>query len=236
MRHGTWLFEGCERDFPRSRKKFGDSPRIEPANTLRATWRIMRALFLFAAFLLSGKTLGEFPAEASAPAYGDTTTAVLFDFSRPVPEPFWGTLQDELDRNAAPVSPERSIRWIKRQQFQKGMEFPEVVQVRLRGHCNADMPTGEQSASGPLGWVYLYTGDGEIQPIAYVDCDRIAQTLERELRGTSSKERQQKLARAIARVVAHELMHIFTQSTRHSPRGLQRAYLSSRELTNEGLL
>lgn len=196
----------------------------------------MRTLLLFAGLLLSSKTLNGDPARALSPASLPPTTAVLFDFSGPVSEPFWERLQGELDQNAAPVAPERSIRWMKRQQFQKGLEFPEVVQVRLEGHCNADQPTGQQVAGGALGWVYRYTINGEIQPIAYVDCDQIAQALERELRGMSSRGRQQKFARAISRVVAHELTHIFSQNAHHSPRGLQRAHLSATELTSEGML
>jgi len=53
---------------------------------------------------------------------------------------------------------------MKRQQFQKGMEFPEVVQVRLRGHCNADQPNGQQ-VRWRFGLVYMYTINGEIQPL-----------------------------------------------------------------------
>jgi hypothetical protein len=107
------------------------------------------------------------------------------------------------------------------------------VQVRLRGHCKAELTAGWQFADGPLGWVYM-TKEG-IQPIAYVNCDRIGQTLEHELRGMSFRERQQKFARAISRVVAHELTHIFTQRAKHSSSGLQRAYLTAGELTKEGL-
>jgi len=191
----------------------------------------MRALILFAALVLPGTTSSGMPKQSSTEASSHPTTAVLFDFSKPVPASFWEVLNSELDRNTAPVWSERSMTWMKREQFQKGMEYPEVVQVRLRGHCNADLPASRQFAGGPLGWVYLYTVNGEIQPIAYLNCDEIAQTLERELRGAASRERQQKFARAISRVVAHELNHIFLQSAKHSPSGLQRAYLTAGELT-----
>ena len=234
MRRGSEFFTRNERGFFHlgsfSGKKFDDSSRIEPPAALRAGWGIMRALILFVALLFSTKTLSGMPKQASA-ADSPATTAVLFDFSRSVPEPFWVALKGELEQNTASVWPERSMTWMKRQQLQKGMEYPEVVQVRLRGHCNADLPTGRQLTGRPLGWVYMYTIDGEIQPIAYVDCDQIAQTLERELRGTSSRDHQQKFARAISRVVAHELTHIFQQSAKHSPSGLQRAYLTPGELT-----
>jgi len=190
----------------------------------------MRALLLFAALFLFGRNLNAAPAHQSSPA----TTAVLFDFSRPVPEPFWEDLKGELEQNTAPVWPERSITWMKRQQFQKGMEYSEVVQVRLQGRCKADLTIDRQFAEGPLGWVYMF--GGEIQPVVYVNCDRIGQTLERDLRGMNSRERQQKFVRAISHVVGHELTHIFLQSAKHSSSGLQRAYLTPRELVKEGLI
>lgn len=161
-------------------------------------------------------------------------TGVLFEFSRPVPETLWQALQEELDRTTAPAWPERSLQWMKREEFHGGMEYPEIIQVRLQGHCQADLTTDWQFADGPLGWVYR-TG-GEIQPVVYVNCDRIGQLLERELRGTNPKQRQRKFARAIARVVAHELGHIFRQSAKHGSSGLQRAYLTPAELVKEGSL
>ena len=238
MRNNAWFFESYERDASPSRKKFDDSARIEAAPRVCPKWRIMRALLLFVALLLTGKTSSEMPAQvsssATSPASSDRTTAVLFEFQEPVSEPIWEGLKNELDRNAAPAWPERPMIWMKRQQFQKTMEYPDVVQVRLHGHCKAQLTTDWQFADGPLGWVYM-TKEG-IQPIAYVNCDRIGQTLEHEFRGMNFRERQQKFARAISRVVAHELTHIFSQRAKHSSSGLQRAYLTAGELTKEGLL
>src|SRR5215475_12528756 len=218
------------------RKKFGDSGRIEGGSALWQKWRTMRALILFATLILCcGRAVAKpRPSAAPAPSVSPTPTAVLFEFSAPVSEPFWEELKGELDQNAAPISPERSMRWMKRQQFREGSEYPEVVQVRLRGHCNADLRADWQFADGPLGWVYMV--GGEIQPVAYVDCDRIGQTLEHQIRGKNAKERQQEFARAVSRVVAHELTHIFQQSQKHSSNGLQRAHLTAVELTKEGAL
>src|SRR5437870_6019646 len=234
MRNNAWLFESCGRDHSPARKKFDDSARIETGSPVCAKWHIMRALILFVASLLTGKTSSEMPAQASSPGSPDATTAVLFEYQGPVSEPVWEELKNELDRNAASAWLDRPMIWMKRQQFQKNMEYPDVVQVRLRGHCKAELAADWQFSEGPLGWVYM-TKDG-IQPIAYVNCDRIGQTLEREFRGMSYRERQQKFARAISRVVAHELTHIFTQRAKHSSGGLQRAYLSAGELAKEGLL
>jgi hypothetical protein len=236
MRYSPQFQARCEQDNSSQRKKFDDSARIEHGSVRRQECRMMRVLFICAGLLFCGGTLEAKPRASAAPvpSVSPTPTAVLFEFSHAVSEPFWEELKVELDQNAAPISPERAMTWMKRQQFRDGMEYPEVVQVRLRGHCNADLRADWQYADGPLGWVYLI--GGEIQPIAYVDCDRIGQTLERQIRGKSTKERQQEFARAVSRVVAHELTHVFQQSRKHSSNGLQRAYLTALELTKEGAL
>jgi len=230
MRHGAWLGKRSEWESAPPRKDFADSCRIEAAVPHCPQWGMMRRLVLFGAVLLSGVNLAAAP-KSSSPG---VNTAVLFDFSTPVPKPFWEALKSELDLNAASIWPERSLDWMKRQELQEGMEFPEVIQVRLLGHCKADRTAGWQFADGPLGWVYRI--DGEIQPVAYVNCDRIGQALARELRGKNPKERQQEFARAISRVVAHELTHIFLQSAKHSRRGLERARLTPSELIRGGML
>jgi hypothetical protein len=229
MGHGPVFGTGFERE------KFDVFTRIECSTALWQKWRTMRALFLFLGLLFCSGTLDAKPRPAVlSPSVLPAPTAVLFEFSRPVSEPFWEELKNALDQNATRISPEHSMTWMKRKEFRDGMEYPEVVQVRLRGHCNADLRADWLYADGPLGWVYLI--GGEIQPVAYVDCDRIGQTLEHQIRGRNAKERQREFARAVSRVVAHELTHIFQQSQRHTSSGLQRAYLTAVELTKEGAL
>jgi hypothetical protein len=90
------------------------------------------------------------------------------------------------------------------------------------------MEATAQAAAGPVGWVYLV--DGQILPFVFIDCDRTARALWPELRGRTSSERRQKMARAISRMVAHELTHIVTQNPNHSPAGVQKAHLRAGEL------
>src|SRR5438105_9030068 len=107
MRNNAWLFESYKQDASACRKKFDDSARIETSSPVCAKWRIMRAPILFMALLFTGKTSSEMPTQASSPASSGRTTAVLFEFQEPVPEPIWEGLKNELGRNAAPAWPER---------------------------------------------------------------------------------------------------------------------------------
>src|SRR2546430_16458565 len=102
MRSNAWLFESCGRDHSPARKKFDDSARIETGSPVCAKWRIMRALILFMALLFTGEASSGMPAQASAPASSDRTTAVLFEVQEPGAEPNWGELKNELDRNPEP--------------------------------------------------------------------------------------------------------------------------------------
>jgi hypothetical protein len=163
-----------------------------------------------------------------------TDTVVLLDFSSTVPEYFWEVLKAELHRSEIAARPLASsqILWIRKDQFRKGMDFPEILQVSVKGDC---MPVEQNHdvAPGPLGWVYQ-VGD-EIQPFAFVNCNRIAYFLAREMRGQTRNEQQNKMARAIARIIIHELTHILTQNIQHTNSGLQRSFLTQAELLRDDL-
>jgi hypothetical protein len=171
---------------------------------------------------LGGKTL------VMALAFVFAAAAVLLDFSQPVPESSWQILKIELARTEIATLPQESTLWAKREQFYQDMQAGEIFQVRLNGDCGAGMEAAEHPVPGPLGWVYLV--DGQILPFVFIDCDRIARALWPELRGRTPAERRQKMARAISRVVSHELTHIITQNPNHLPAGAQKGHLTPDEL------
>lgn len=156
------------------------------------------------------------------------SAAMLLDFSEPLPENNWHILKAELERTEITTLPKESTRWVKREQFFQDMQAGEIFQVHLKGECGAGVDALEHPAPGPLGWVYQV--DGRILPFVFVDCDRIAHALWPELRGRTPAERRQKMARAISRVVTHELTHIVTQDPGHLPAGVQKAHLRPDEL------
>ena len=74
---------------------------------------------------------------------------------------------------------------------------------------------------------------GTIQPFISIDCTRIAEVLRPAAAGLSKQGRQYMMDQAIAHVLIHEWIHIATQSTRHSSRGISQAYLSVNDLIEE---
>lgn len=185
-------------------------------------------LLLWSAVIASLIVFTEIASAAGPPDTRAARTAVLLDLSSSVPESFWKALEAELERPEITKSLEGPIVWMKREQFQKGMEFPEVFQVRLEGDCAGTGPGADDIAAGPLGWVYVISD--QIQPFVFVNCNRVGQALRHALRNEPRAERRQKMARAIARIIAHELNHIVTQDTGHTGIGLQKAYLTPADL------
>lgn len=156
-------------------------------------------------------------------------TLVIVDFPSPSCNGLWPALKSELERSEAPKLLPGSALWITRDEFQKGMEFKRGYQILLRGDCRMAAPSGSQGQRrGPLGWVSKV--NDQIQPFVYVDCDRVAQMLHRDLRDKTTAERRRILARAISRIVVHEMTHIVTQSSLHDASGLRKAHVTSSDL------
>src|SRR5208282_1407546 len=152
-------------------------------------------------------------------------TLVIVDFPTPACAALWPALQSEFEQSKAPELLGGSVVWMTRDQFHEGMEFRLIYEIKLRGDCKLDAPSDNQVATGtPLGWVFMV--NGHIQPFVYVDCDRLVQMLYRELRNKPIAECRRILARAISRIIVHEMTHIVTQSPRHAKSGLQRSHVT----------
>jgi hypothetical protein len=167
-----------------------------------------------------------FAAQQPAEAYD---TVVIVDFPSPSSSGFWPVLKSELERSETPKLLTGPALWIKRDEFQKGMEFKRAYQVLLHGDCRMAAPSGSQNQPrSPLGWVFLV--NDQIQPFVYVDCDRVRHMLHGDLRDKTAAEGRRILARAISRIIVHEMTHIVTQSSLHARSGLQKAQVSSSDL------
>jgi len=167
-----------------------------------------------------------FAAQQPAEAYD---TVVIVDFPSPSSSGFWPVLKSELERSETPKLLTASALWITRDEFQKGMESKHGYEILLHGDCRmAASGASRNPPRGPLGWVLMV--NGQIQPFVHVDCDRVRQMLHRELRDKTIAERRRILARAVSRIVVHEMTHIVTQSPLHGASGLEKARVSSSDL------
>ena len=85
--------------------------------------------------------------------------------------------------------------------------------------------------SGDLGW--SYSRDGHVTPFTDVDCDRVRQFINSAVVHTKWADRDVILGRALGRVLAHELYHIFADSRQHARNGLAKAFFTPRDLLSD---
>jgi hypothetical protein len=102
-----------------------------------------------------------------------------------------------------------------------------AISVKLIGDCTL-MPGPRRTVNGALGWVKKV--DGEIQPFIHVNCERIAEMLEPIALGMDRERRNTVMSEAIARVIAHEWIHIATQDANHEKNGVMQSQFQISDL------
>ena len=112
-------------------------------------------------------------------------------------------------------------------------DFDNLAVVRFRGNCIL-RPVGYlYDERGPLA--YTHTSDGAMLPFSEVDCNTVTGLMRQAMYGRDYKQADLLLGRALGRVLAHELVHILTQSGQHSRDGIAQETLSARQLISETL-
>ena len=120
-----------------------------------------------------------------------------------------------------------SIQW--RDMKTAGREaWVDLALLRFQGHCDLFRASGIAFVPGALGETHV--SDGRIQPFAEIDCDRIGNLLQPDLAAVREPDRERLFQRALARVVAHELYHIFAKTPVHEPTGVGKAEFTASDL------
>jgi hypothetical protein len=168
----------------------------------------------------------------------ESGTTIIFYAQPKVSETLWPVLFKVLHADLADGPDELPNGFVldKQAAFVRGSDdlrghiFSRIISVKLLGRCDV-LPQSEHPSRGPLGWVPMVSGT--IQPFISIDCGRIAEVLRPVAAGLNKQDRQYMMDQAIAHVLIHEWIHIATQSTRHSSRGISQAYLSVNDLIEE---
>ena len=110
--------------------------------------------------------------------------------------------------------------------------FERVAVIKLKGGCqlNHEIPGFQR---GPLGMVQRV--DGTILPFIDIYCGRVHDMVREDLRVDEKPERSRKFSRALARVIAHELYHVFSQTVEHTKSGLSKAAFTASDLLADRL-
>jgi hypothetical protein len=157
--------------------------------------------------------------------------AVLYTIFKVEPPPaIMNYIRDELTSIMSPMG--FHIEW---RSLSEGTSYPEAMKlavITFKGRCDASGKSPAFRSGGALGLTHI--SDGAILPFSEVDCDAIRASIQKELWMRYSDTRPQIFGRAVARVLAHELYHVFARTSKHRPCGLGKStYTATDLLSNE---
>ncbi len=114
--------------------------------------------------------------------------------------------------------------------------FADLVVVRFRGTCEmAAVPyyseLGPELPALPLA--STSTSGGHVLPFSEVECDEIRRYIGQDTRSSAKERRDAVLGRAMGRVLAHELYHIFAGTVEHGQDGVARSFHTRKELLSD---
>jgi len=169
---------------------------------------------------------------AALPAFGghqviSLAPIVLYaQFQQEPPPVVFAALQAEV--NSVMASTDLRFTW-RALSAARGNEVSVMLAViTFKGRCDIAGLAPHNTSPGPLGWTHV--SDGVILPFAGIDCQGIRGFIQKQLLALPADKREETYGRALARVLAHELYHIFANTTKHGSRGLGKAAYSVQEL------
>ena len=169
---------------------------------------------------------------AALPAFGEhqetslAPIALYIQFLQPPPPAVFKALQDEVSSIMAPTG--LRFAWRSLPDARRSEGWVELAVITFRGSCDVAALNPHSSVPGPLGWTHI--SDGVILPFAEVDCQRIRGFFQKQLLAMPAKERVEAYGRALGRVLAHELYHIFANTTSHGSFGVGKSKYTVEEL------
>jgi hypothetical protein len=141
----------------------------------------------------------------------------------------------EMERESGLIMRSSGIQLDWRLPGDQAPHYSNLVVMTFRGSCGFGPPSRKYYGPGPYASTKIT--DGEVQPFADVDCDRVvAAAGDAMAEDVDYLRGDQLVGRALGRVVAHELVHMLTRSNRHGTEGVAKASLSGKELIQESLM
>ncbi len=147
-------------------------------------------------------------------------------FAHEVPTGVLAAIQQEVSVIMEPIG--ISFDWRSLSQADGSEVSIELAVITFKGTCSTANLNTHAGNPGALGWTHV--SDGVILPFSDIDCDRIRVFLQRELHYQDPEVRDALFGRAVGRVLAHELYHIFANTSRHGSCGVGKAAYSVQEL------
>ena len=185
----------------------------------------MKQLFLLCLTLGIQPVLGEEHRQAPVAA----PISLYTQFQQEPPQAVADALHDELESIMGPIG--LRFEWRAITPGRTSEVSVELAVVTFKGRCDAANLLPNRTSPGALGWTHV--SDGIILPFSDVDCDRIRTFVQRDLLSVAPEDREDAFGRAVARVLAHELYHIFANTSKHGSCGVGKAAYTVQELLSD---
>jgi hypothetical protein len=174
------------------------------------------ALAAFAALCVSNQSA----AAAVAPV------TLYTDFQQAVPQAVMEAVRSEVDSIMLPMG--LRFDWRSLSDFRPETASAAVAVAHFEGHCDVSGLVMRGNQVGSLGWTEI--SDGAILPFTHVDCERVRTFLQTTLLGFRPQDRERAYGRALGRVLAHELYHVYGDTPKHAASGVAKEKYSVADL------
>ena len=151
---------------------------------------------------------------------------LYIDFQQPVPPVVLEAVRDEVNSIMSPMG--LRFDWQSLADFRPGRASAAVAVAHFEGHCDVSGLVMRGNQVGSLGWTEI--SDGTILPFTHVDCERVRTFLQTTLLGYRPQDRERAYGRALGRVLAHELYHVYGDTSKHTARGVAKEKYSVADL------
>ncbi len=155
--------------------------------------------------------------------------ALYYRFEHPPAELVLQEMERETVSILQPLAD--SIEWRSLEAARPGDAAGDLAVITFAGRCESNLPMPTRTGQRTLGRTHV--SDGVVLPFSDIDCDRIRGYLHRELARVPEAQRQRLLGRALGRVVAHEMYHVFAKTMHHRAAGVARSSFTVKELTGK---
>ena len=123
------------------------------------------------------------------------------------------------------------LEWVNASAAIPDVRNGQLVVLALTGDCTARRGSGESSEDlGIDSLASTPVSDGEILPFSTLHCDTLNRVIGGAITPASDQRRPWLYGRAMARLAAHELYHILTNTRVHSQEGVSKPCFSARDL------
>jgi hypothetical protein len=205
---------------------------------MTASPQLLASRFVVSTFYLIAlclALLSATPVLAESPLLHTSHTTMVIFTDHPMEDDQWSALVRELQRSEIRLDVAAreiggGLEVLRGRDLVAGVSVEEVISVWVVGDCTL-LPGPRRMVSGALGWVKKV--DGEIQPFIHVSCERIVEMLQGMALGMNRERRTTVVAEAMARVIAHEWIHIARQEARHDKDGVMQSQYQVSDLLKD---